>query len=153
MFEQTVSTLKGSLIKEDNKTEIFLFKAFTGAGKTNEVQNLVIDSLEKDSEKIFVILFSILNELDNFYVDLKKKYDDASSTIKQPFNCVVKRSSLNKSYPYASLTDLEKLTLSYYKITGISTWMKSRLLNPSSNTDVFLLSSVYTYPVEYSFKI
>ena len=152
-FEQKVSTIEGNLVKEDNKTEVVLFKAFTGAGKTNEVQKLIIDSLEKDSEKVFVVLFSTLHELDNFYIDLKIKYDNASSTIK-PFNCVVKRTSLNKSYPSAHLTDLETLTLSHYKITGISKWMKSRLLNTSSsNTDVFLLSSVYTYPIDYSFKV
>jgi len=152
-FEQKVSTIEGNLVKEDNKTEVVLFKASTGAGKTNEVQKRIIDSLEKDSEKVFVVLFSTLHELDNFYIDLKIKYDNASSTIK-PFNCVVKRTSLNKSYPSAHLTDLETLTLSHYKITGISKWMKSRLLNTSSsNTDVFLLSSVYTYPIDYSFKV
>eukprot|EP00966_Prymnesium_polylepis_P337322 7391992-Prymnesium_polylepis.2 len=50
-FEQKVSTIEGNLVKEDNKTEVVLFKASTGAGKTNEVQKRIIDSLEKDSEK------------------------------------------------------------------------------------------------------
>ena len=43
-FEQKVSTIEGNLVKEDNKTEVVLFKASTGAGKTNEVQKRIIRS-------------------------------------------------------------------------------------------------------------
>ena len=153
MFKESVNSIKNSLINEGNQDEIVLFKAATGSGKTTEIQNLIISSFEKNDDKIFVILFLTLHEQNNFYNSLKRKHDDCNPKIKR-FQSVVRRSSVNKYYPEVDLTDLEEAVLSHYKITGIPRWMKSRLLNSqSSNTEVFLVSSIYSCPIEYSFKV